>query len=62
LELGAGLAGVETGDQELVERLELGVGRAEDEGMVAGIDGRRDEGRGFGVSAGNGQEVGACRC
>lgn len=61
LQLGAGLAGVETSDQELVERLELWVGRAEDEGMVAGIDGGGDEGRGLGVSAGNGQEVGACR-
>jgi hypothetical protein len=60
LKLGTGLAGVERGEHEVVKRLEGGVGRAEDVGVVAGVDGRGDEGGGFGVGTGDGKEVNAC--
>lgn len=59
MELVTSLAGLERGDQELVERLEVRVGCAEDEGMIAGIDGGGDEGSGFSVCARNSEEVGA---
>jgi hypothetical protein len=59
LELAAGLAGLEGLDEELVDGLEVGVGRAEDEGVVAGVDGGGDEGGSLGVSAGNGEEISA---
>ncbi|KAJ6443327.1 protein kinase SNF1 [Purpureocillium lavendulum] len=45
---------------QVVQRLELGVGRAEDEGVVARVDGRRDERGGLGVGTGDGDEVAAC--
>lgn len=61
LELGAVLAGLFGGDHEFGERLEGGVRAAEDVGVVARIDCRGDEGCGFGVGAGDGQEVGSCK-
>lgn len=57
LELGAVLAGLLTSNHELVEVGEVGVVGAEDEGVVAGIDGGGDEGGSLGISTGNGQEV-----
>ena len=59
LQLVAGLAGLLGGDHEVVEGLEVRVGAAEDEGVVAGVDGGGDEGGGLGVGAGDGDEVGA---
>lgn len=53
LELSTVLAGLLSGDHEVVEGLEVGVGRAKDEGMVAVIDGRGNEGSGLRVSTSN---------
>jgi hypothetical protein len=39
--------------------LKVGVCAANDEGVVAGVDGGGDEGSGFGVGTGDGKEVGA---
>lgn len=61
LELLADLALALGHHHELREGRELGVGGAEDEGVVARVDGRGDERRGLGVGAGNGEEVGAWR-
>lgn len=44
---------------EIHERLDVGVGRADDEGMVTVIDGRGDESSSFGVGSGNGKKIGA---
>ena len=55
----ARLAGLFSGDHEVVKGLQVGVGAALDEGVVAGVDGRGDERGGLGVGAGNGDEVGA---
>jgi hypothetical protein len=41
--------------------LEGGVGGAEDVGVVARVDCAGDEGGGFGVGAGDGEEVGSWR-
>lgn len=59
LEFGACLAGLLGGVHEFAEGLEGGVGRAEDVVVVAGVDGGCDEGGGFGVGAGDGEEVDA---
>ena len=59
LEFGPVLAGLFGGEHELRERLEGGVCAAEDVGVVTGVDGGADEGGGFGVGSGNGEEVGA---
>jgi hypothetical protein len=48
-----------SGDHQVVQRLQAGVGGAEDEGVVAVVDGGGDEGCGFGVGTGDSQEVGA---
>lgn len=62
LQFGAVFACPFRGDHEVVEGLEGGVGGAKDVGVVAGVDGGGYEGRGFGVSAGDGEEVGAWGC
>jgi hypothetical protein len=45
------------GEHQVVERLQVGVGRAQDEGVVARVDGRRDERCGLGVGASDGDQV-----
>lgn len=59
LELGAILSGLLSGVHEFREGLEVGVGGTHDVVMVAGVDGGGDEGGSFGVSTGDGEEVGA---
>ena len=59
LEFWTAFAGLLAGDHEVVERGETGVGAAEDVGVVAGVDGRGDEGGCFGVCSGDGEEVGS---
>jgi hypothetical protein len=59
LQLGTGFAGCFGVEHEVVEGLESGVGGAENVGVVAGVDCAGDEGGGFGVCAGDGEEVGA---
>jgi hypothetical protein len=60
LEFATILAGSFSGDHEVVQRLEVGIGGAKDVGVVAGIDGCGDESCGFGVSSCNGEEISAC--
>ena len=57
LQLGAVLALELGGDHEVVQGLQVGVGRADDEGVVARVDGGGDEGRGLGVGSRNGEEI-----
>jgi hypothetical protein len=59
LELGTVLASTLSGQHQVVEGLEVGVGGAEDEGVVTGVDGGGDEGGRLSVGTGNGQKVGA---
>lgn len=59
LELGADLAGALGGQHEVVQGLEVGVRAAHDEGVVARVDGGRNEGCCLGVCACNGQEIDA---
>lgn len=59
LEFCAGLVGGGGGEHEVVERGKVGVCAAEDESVVAGVDGGCDEGGGFGIGTGDGDEVGA---
>ena len=59
LEGGADLALLLSGDHEVVEGLEVGVGGAQDEAVVARVDGRRDQRGGFRVGARYGEQVGA---
>ena len=59
LELGTVLASLLSSDHEIVERLEIGVGRTDDIGMVTGVNGRSNEGSGFGVGSGDRKEVGS---
>jgi hypothetical protein len=47
---------------EVAEGLERGVRRAEDVVVIAGVDGGGDEGGGFGVGAGDGEEVDTWVC
>ena len=61
LELSAVLAGLLSDDHEVVEGLEVSVGRAKDEGMVAVIDGRGNEGSGLRVGTSNSQKVSCYR-
>jgi hypothetical protein len=42
---------------QVVERLEIRVGRANDEGVIAVVDVGGDKGGGFGVGTGNSKEV-----
>lgn len=60
LEVWAGFSGLLGGVEESGEGLEGRVGGTKDVGVVAGIDGAGDKGGGFGVCAGNGEEVRAC--
>jgi len=59
LKLRAGLTGLLSGDHQVVQGLEVGVGGADNEGMVAVVDGGSDQGGGLGVGTGNGQEISA---
>jgi hypothetical protein len=54
------LAGSFSGDHKVVKSLEVGIGGAEDVGVVAGIDSGGDESCSFGVSSCNGEEISAC--
>ena len=45
------------GEHQVVQRLQRGVRAAQDEGVVARVDGRGDQGGGFGVGAGHGQQI-----
>jgi len=47
------------GKHEVRQGLQGGVCAAEDVGVVAGVDGRGDEGGGLGIGTGDGEEVGA---
>jgi hypothetical protein len=60
LQLGAVLAGRFSVQHQVVERLQGRVGGAEDVVVVARVDCAGDEGCGFGVGAGDGEEVGTC--
>ena len=60
LELCAVLALLFGVDHEVIERLDGGVGRSEDVGVVTRVDCAGNEGGGFGVGTRNGQKVGAC--
>lgn len=55
----ARLAGALGRRHQVVERLQVRVGAAQDEGVVARVDGGGDEGGGLGVGAGDGEEVGS---
>lgn len=59
LQLVAKLAGLLSCNHKVIERLQIGVGGAEDKGMVARVNGGGDEVRGLGISTGNGNEIGA---
>lgn len=59
LELGTELTLLLSSDHEVVEGLDVGVGAAQDEGVVAGVDGGGDEGSGLSIGSGDGNEVGA---
>jgi hypothetical protein len=59
LELFARLAGLLTRHHEVVQWLQVGIGRANDEGVIAVVDGRGDECCGFRVGTGNGKQVGS---
>jgi hypothetical protein len=47
-------------EHQVVEGLQGGVGGAEDVVVVARVDCAGDEGCGFRIGTGNGEEVGAC--
>lgn len=57
LELGTELALLLSSDHEVVEGLDVRVGAAHDEGVVAGVDGGGDEGSSLGIGSGDGNEV-----
>ena len=59
LQVGTVLTGLLGGNHQVVQGLQVGVGRADDEGVVAVVDGGGDEGGGFGVGTGDGEKVGA---
>ena len=60
LELGSLFAGVLCGYHEVVEWLESWVGGAQDEAVIAVIDGAGDESGRFGIRPSNSEEIGAC--
>jgi len=53
----ASLTGALSSKHEVVQGLQVGVGAAEDEGVVAGIDGGSNKGSGLGVGTSNDDEV-----
>ena len=59
LESVSGLSGIETGNEELVQWLELWIGGTEDEWVVAWVNGGGDESGGLSIGTGDGEEVGA---
>lgn len=58
LEFCVGFVGGGGGEYEVVERGKVGVCVVEDESVVVGVDGGCDEGGGFGIGMGDGDEVG----
>ena len=57
LQLIADLARSLRGEHEVVQGLQVGVRAADDEGVVARVNGRRDQGSGLGVRSGDRHEV-----
>jgi hypothetical protein len=60
LEYCAVLASLFGSVHQFTQGLERGVCASEDVVVVARVDGGCDEGSGFGIGAGNGEEVGSC--